>query len=80
MTLRAGAIDDDFHIFVGYEFGRQTPDLVGRDIDSPRQVQLAKFLFGKRIDENDLPRVVELLLEFVPINVGDHKYNLPLDA
>ena len=74
VALGPGAVEDNF------QFGRETPGLIGRDIDRTRQMQLAKLVFGKHIDKDDFLRMIELPLTFVPINVADHKYNLQLDA
>ena len=57
---------------VRYQFGGETLHLNSRNVNGSRQMQLAKLFFRKSIDEDDFLGMIELLLELVALNVGDH--------
>src|SRR6266581_848450 len=72
MTGRTSAIDDDLYVLVEHELGHPASNLVDRNIDRSRQMQLPKVFGGKRFDQDGFLRMVELLLEFIALNLGDH--------
>src|SRR6266704_4699112 len=62
MTGRTSAIDDDLYVLVEHELGHPASNLVDRNIDRSRQMQLPKVFGGKRFDQDGFLRMVELCL------------------
>src|SRR3954451_24787498 len=72
MAGRGCAINNDFSVFIGHQFKRSVPYLLGGNVDRSRKMPLAKIIGRKRFDQNGLSRMVELLLEFVPFDPRNH--------